>query len=320
MNDNRTFQEKLWCYPALDRAERAELEEIVRNHPEWQGHFQAAVRWAAFLSSSRSLNDPDSDEDTIAYTAVMDRLPDSVLPEDLVSPLARMKRRIEADPVRRNLFVEYQRRFEEFESESDAVSHFEAVTGHSFAHESVTEATTRTTRFRRDRSLVPRAKSAPVLRGIKRGSTLLIGLYLVLLSLGHLGASNTDRLARLQSNDLHWTELGVSTRGDDPAWENQLIARYTAATREAARAKRSVLGLFPSYDYEKVGRARILLEDTIRIQERLEKAPASAYLLLAKLNLLMHDIEAAKSALHSARMQGGDAAARARRLLALSES
>ena len=144
---------------------------------------------------------------------------------------------------------------------------------------------------------------------------MLLGLYLVLFSFSYLGESRPGRLAHIRTDDLRWTELGISTRGNDPAWERELTLRYDAALNEAAKAKSSVLGLFTSYDYERVGRARTLLEGTIGIQERLENAPASAYLLLAKLSWLMHDSLATRMALSSALSNGGAAAVRAREFL-----
>ena len=315
MSKYRNIEQRLSCYPALEEIEKEELERYVGDHPEWLGLLHGARHWGEFLSSAKSLNDPDADEKTIAYAAMTDRLPNSVVPEALVSPLARLKRRIDADPMRQKRYDLYSSRLDELESESDVVSHFEAITGHTFSREFIPASSAEKSRVPTRPDPHPHPRRARIRRGILRGSAMLLVLYLVLFSFSYLGESRSGRLAHIRTDDLRWTELGISTRGNDPAWERELTLRYDAALNEAARAKSSVLGLFTSYDYERIGRARTLLEGTIGIQERLENAPASAYLLLAKLSWLMHDSLATRSALSSALSNGGAAAVRAREFL-----
>ncbi len=189
----------------------------------------------------------------------------------------------------------------ELESETCATNHFEEVTGQRFRAIGLRKPDHRCIS---DSGLSRNVITTGVVFGRKlsRGFSLLAGVYLILFAASTLRESPLERMAHLTEDDYTWTELGVSTRGNDFEWERIMVNRYNEALQLARSSSRSFIGLFPSYRMDKLSRARMLLLRAIGSQEMLEPVPSAAYLTLAKLHFLLGDrmrsIDALRKALH----------------------
>ena len=172
---------------------------------------------------------------------------------------------------------------------TDAVAHFSSVTGHPVPEDTLHAISSRRA-FHRD--VIRRTSDAlrsPVSRGFLRIATTIVSVYVLMFFASTFRDTPIERMAHLRSSDFSWTELGVSARGDDTAWGRLLINQYEEALAVAASSRKTFLGLFPTYQYSELRRARILLHNTIKLQSGRESVRKDAFITLAKLHFLLGD-------------------------------
>lgn len=307
MEDQSNIEDWILDYCGYDKVEKHQVEEFVQNNPEWETVFQSARHWDALLSDARMIADPDHDEVHLPYAVVTGSSFWTRRARPLQQLVARIHRRVEKEERLSDVRFQLEERIHELGSETSAIDHFESVTGQRFRAFG---------RLKRG----PRSAGAPRLtqnvvstgfvvgRKLVRGFTLLAGVYLILFAASTFRESPLERMAHLTSDDYSWTELGISTRGNDIEWERSMVNRYNEALRLARSSSRSFFGLFPTYRMDKLSRARVLLLRTISSQEKQESVPPGAYLTLAKLHFLLGDRVRSIDALRVALRLKSDAA------------
>ena len=288
MDEQSNIEEWILDYCAYDELEKQQVEKFVEEHEQWEPVFQSARSWDALLASARNLVDPDYDEAHLPYAVVAGLGFWPRRARTLQQAVERVHRRVEKNESLFELRTRLKQRKNTLESESFVVEHFEKVTGHQI-------------RAIGRREWDRRGVSNQVLSGgvastglvfarkLVRGFTLLAGVYMVLFAASTLRESPLERMAHLTTEDFTWTQLGVSTRGADPAWERIMLNRYEEALQLAQSSSLSFIGLFPIYRMDKLRRARTLLQRTIGNQAKRELVPSAAYLTLAKLHFLLGD-------------------------------
>ncbi len=284
-------------YGLHDARERERVCEYVQRNPEWDTCYRTALQWERLLSDARSLANPDLDNEVLPYAVATDRLPENARNKPLRTVLDRIFRRAGVKSDLQLSLVLYRTRKEAVDSITDAVSHFEAVTGHSVRGEDRGEQARSRRRSRNAFRSIAAVSRAPVARSVLRPACTLVVMYIFLFFASTYRDTPIERMAHLRAGDFSWTELGVSARGDDTEWGRLLIARYDEALYVAASSQKTFLGLFPTYRYDQLQRARNLLQDTIQLQSERESVPAAAFITLAKLHFLLGDTTESLNAL-----------------------
>lgn len=272
-------------YGLHDDQERVRVREYVQHNPEWETCFHTAIQWERLLTDARSLANPDLDDEVLPYAVATDQLPENAPTQPLRTVLDRIFLRANVKSDLRSLLVLYRKRKEAIDSITDASSHFEAVTGHPVWEEDRNERSG--SRRRNAFHGIAAVSRSPVGRSVLRPACTLVVVYIFLFLASTFRDTPIERMAHLRASDFSWTELGVSARGDDTEWGRLLIARYDEALYVAASSQKTFLGLFPTYRYDQLQRARDLLQGTIQLQSARESVPAAAFITLAKLHFLL---------------------------------
>jgi hypothetical protein len=310
-------------YPVLSPDEKQEIIHLVEMNPKWRCDLESSQRLDAFLQDARQLNDPDADEGNLAW--VLSSLFElkrttgkgsSGFDEAYIEGLRRYLDRVrESDNLRPEL-NRLENRLKELESLGNAGVHYSEVSGHPDPNSGSPESDhwSVAKRFFESVNLEKLAEHRSV-RLVVRVGTAGLFIFLVLITTSLVRDHGFIRMAQLRSNDFEWTEVGISSRGDDPLWEAELRRRFRGAVRVARNGQRTVLGLFPSYDFRRLSLARDMLEETIQIQNRLEPSPGNAHLLLAKIDFLLGQTKASRHELERALDGFGEGSVRAQHYL-----
>lgn len=257
---------QLDLYADLGPDARAEVDAYVAAHPEWAPRLAEAQAFAALLDAA-------ADPDDVARRVVDERM--GIAPSDAApDPEAdRLRDRLDALTA----------------GAEDPVAKFERLTGRPLA-----EAPARPLGLMSvapDRPALRRAGSAP--RRLPRWVALAAAAVVVGYGGLYVGSatslSERDRLADL--GDLSSYEALV-VRG---AGTDALASRLDAALDGVDGARRSVLGLFPSYDAAALDDVAADLEAIVAEADRSTSVSQEARLALGRVRYAQgHDAEAAR--------------------------
>lgn len=289
---------RLDLYADLDPRERAEVDAYVADHPEWTPRLAEARALAALLDAAA----PGLQPDAIARLVVDERMDGKESPEAF-SDDAELK--AEADRIRDRL--------DTLASEAeDPLAKFERLTGRTLSEAEVRPV--------RPLGLASVAATRPALRQpspaprrlprwVALAVTALVVGYGGLYAVSAASLSGRDRLADL--GDLGAYEAPVY-RGADT---DVLAARLDAALDGVGRARRSTLGLFPSYDANVLDAVAVEVEAVAAEAEPSSSVSQEARLALGRIRYAQaRDAEAAR-VLGSLVREGSYRGPEARRLL-----
>lgn len=323
----QNVEEQILAYPHLPVEKQREVEAYVEDHPEW----------ASLLRDVRSLESLTREQETefssgalVTTYVVAKHLHPGEVSSELKEAFRRLEQTMEDDPALRERVEAAQRRVEEAEAAIDPVSHFEELTGHALQPDvdkasasAESAAAAREPARGRDalapiRSFVDELFRLPLaVRAAGAAVALLLGTYVVLFAASEASQSPLDRLATVDvSNQVVDNYASTATRSaTSPADTTTADQLYIDALTAVQDARTSTLGLFPSYDAEKLERAEQLLEQVLDRTESGSFLALEAHYYLGKTHLAQEQIEVARSHFKTVVKQEGRMAEEARDIL-----
>lgn len=321
----QNVEEQILSYPHLPVEKQREVEAYVEDHPEWAPLLQD-VR--SLESLTREQKTESSSDALVTTYVVAKHLHTGEVSSELKEAFRRLERKKENDPALRERIEAARRRLEEAEAVIDPVSHFEELTGHSLEPD-LEEASAESAAAAREptqdrdalapiRSFVDELLRVPLaVRWAGAAAAFLLGTYVVLFAASEASKSPLDRLAAVDvSNQVVDNYASTATRSatspTDTATADQL---YIDALTAVQDARTSTLGLFPSYDAEKLKRAEQLLKQVLDRTESGSFLALEAHYYLGKTHLAQEQIEVARSHFKTVVKQEGRMAEEARDIL-----
>ncbi len=321
------IEEQILSYPHLSVEKQREVEAYVEAHPEWASLLQD-VR--SIESLVRNADGSSSSDALLTTYVVVQHIHSEEAPSTLTEAFRRLEKRMEDDPDLRERAEAVRRRLEEAEASVDPVSHFEELTGHSLDLEAEgASAAAETTASSREaapnrgavdalRSFVDDLLRLPLaVRGAGAAVALLLGTYAVLFAASEATQSTLDRLATVDvSNQVVDNYTSTATRSAVPSSDTLTSDQlYVDALTALQEARTSTLGLFPSYDAEKLKRVERLFNQVLDRTESGSFLALEAQFYLGKVHLARGEVEAARSNFKMVVKQEGRNAAEAHDIL-----
>ncbi len=323
----QNVEEQILSYPHLSVEKQREVETYVEDHPEWAPLLRDVRSLESLVRGQEAVS--SSDAFVTTYVVAHHLHPEEVSPE-LKDAFRRLEQEMENDPALRERIEAARRRVEEAEAAVDPVPHFEKLTGHALEPDmgeatasAESAAAAREPTQDRDalapiRSFVDELLRLPLaVRGAGAAVALLLGTYIILFAASEASQSPLDRLAAVDvSNQVVDNYASTATRSatssSDTATADQL---YVDAVTAVQDARTSTLGLFPSYDAERLKRAEQLLAQVIDRTESGSFLALEAHYYLGKTHLAQEQIEVARSHFKTVVKQEGRMAEEAREIL-----
>ncbi|WP_412069449.1 hypothetical protein [Rubrivirga sp. IMCC43871] len=284
-------------FPALSPAERAEIERLLADRPDLADALDEARRLAALVDAARAR--PDPGQSVVGHRLGLDDLSMPVDPE----ATARLGDRIDTLDA----------------GAEDVIARFERLTGRalpSLAHapNDAPDTDAPSSPATAPLTLLDRPPVHPVRPRWRRASTWARAAAVLLVGYGALFlASQASVSERAQIAALSEIEIDApALRSADPTPDADRLIAAAEAVRDA---RRSTLGLFPSYDTTALDAAAADLADLSDSADRRTWVSQEARLALGR--VLLHrgrDADAAR-VLGDLVEQGGYRAPAARRLL-----
>ncbi len=309
-------------YPDLTLDERRQVEVRVPSEaPDLAADLAWMQRLTEMLSDLRS-DRPDTlhvDDDTIAHLVASEIIGGSQS-SSVDHAWSYLRDRLERDGDLRARVDSARAHAERVERASeDPLAAFERLSGHSLSEPKRVESL-RTAPKRRasDRSAARRAR--PVRAAFVRYA-LMVGFVLVGLY-GVLGIASRSSLSELQKMGVPGE--GVYQMGREQVFRGDVRvpgpdsndARYRQSVRLIQEARRTTLGLFPSYDDAKLSQARTLLQTIRETEQENSFLHLEALYLLGKTMLLQEDAGSAQAVFIELNERGTRYADEVQRILA----
>ena len=305
------ISDRLDAYPTLSPQERDEVDAYVAAHPEWTAALDEARQLAAILDRHRAGISRVDVAEAVAGEALGQTV-DATVADALASDPSL---RTHADAARQHI-AELAADLE------DPVSQFERLTGRASASP-LTLVNTGAVPFP-DRRAGDRAPKPTVRPGRLRlawarpltyAAALLVVAYSGLFLISTQTLSDHDRLADLSAlSDYEPLRL----RGGEA---DDLDRRLDVVLDEVDAARRSILGLFPSYDTEALDEVAVHLEDIVSAAAPSSSVHEEALFALARVRFAQEQEAPARAALTTLVENGSARAPEAQRLLdALNET
>jgi len=320
-------EEQILSYPHLSTERQREIETYVEDHPEWASLLRD-VR--SIESLVRAEGEKARSDALLATYVVVQRLHPEDVPPGLEKVFERLEQREETEPEFQERAEAARERLTTAEAAVDPVAHFEALTGHSLEPDAErasasAEATTTTRESTSEREPTPSpiALLDELLRlplAVRWGGAaiaLLLGAYVVLFAASEASQSTLDRLAAVDvSNQVVDNYASTATRSAVPSQDTMTADQlYVDALSAVRDARTSTLGLFPSYDAEKLDRAEQLLTQVLDRTEAGSFLALETQFYLGKVRLAKGQVEAARANFRTVAEQEGRLAAEARSIL-----
>lgn len=301
------FSALLDAYPTLSLAERAAADARLAPHPEWAEAHAEARRFAALVDAATG----PVDADDLARLAV-DRRMGRVPPDADAIDAARA-----ADPALEAEAARIEARLQDLEAGAEnPIEQFERLSGIALGAPSAPGGDGPPAR---PWALLDRPPARPRLRRLGRASHWAAAAAVVLVAYGGLFATSLAlvperaRVAALGEVEAEAPPVlrSATLRGDAAAHTADLVEALEAVHD----ARRSVLGLFPSYDPAGLDAAADALASITEAAAPSSSASQEARLALGRVHLYRgRDAEAAR-VLGGLVQEGSYRASAARRLL-----
>lgn len=316
------IEEQLTLYPELSSEERRDVEAYVSAHPEWQSAFEEAKKWDHLLAELRHLGRDPSGDEALAYYVTTRRLQPDRAPEAVRLFLLRIEERITSDPAFAARVAKMESRMQALEEASPAAAQFEALRMRR-REPSKPQSRQRTPRPADNRapssgaSQKPRSASLNASGSNGRSSgdsaaahpragssmlraaaalAVLAALYGTLYIVGDLARPSHERLAEFTTDELS-LEGYENVRGESPAGRPQSsVEHYVEALHQLRTAQKSFVGLFPSYDVQRLDSAATLLRATVEGEPEASFLAGEATFILGKTELARGNLDAAENA------------------------
>lgn len=285
------MKENILLYSQLSPAEQADVEAYVAQHPDLYPLLEEAKALGEVFREAQRVYAEPPDDEVLAYYLVTRQMNQHPPPPGLQAMFSRIEARLQADNDLRARYDRLAQRMTDLEAGSDAVAHFEQVTGHRLEPQPTSQP-----------GFSP---GTPVDRGpirrsgrlLRRAGSLVAGaltVFLVFFAISTLTVSPLDDLAAFEEDDL--IGMGV-TRSANPNSGLTNEQRYEDALMLLRGVRTSTLGLFPRYNAADLQTAGSLLATIADQQGEATALRFEATYLLGKVRLAQHDVPAAREAL-----------------------
>lgn len=293
----KTLIEKIWSYGILTDQEKVEVESFVAANPEYRPVLKDSKAVHALLGEAGTLLDDPVENIAMAYLVAHSQITSGIAPGILDRAFKELEHKIEAMPHALERYEKVRDRMEEIALNSSPLAQFEQLSGYSLERDfsKVEDNNGAFTGNRRvkDRPAIASQKSS---KGRFRSGVRAALLFAVPLFVMVWGF-HENRLARnaYTSADILLVNEIVEERGLDeflkPVSPDVV---FTFAQRALYESQKVWLGVYYTYDEEKLAYAEELL---LRVRQNEVSSPflkeESTY-LLAKANLAKEDFPTAR--------------------------
>ena len=324
-------EHQLLNYDALPATERDDVEAYLAAHPEAQALVDEGRALRAFLNEAAQTGAALPDAEEVARYLAAQYFGHQPLSPALQALGERVEAAFASHPEVERQYSIMRDRLEHLNASAESpAAQFERLVGYRLdapvpgrieadvpAPSSPAHGPEPVSRHRSWRAPAER-EAIPLLRRVSRPSFALAASVLLALIYGGLFvASNAqqtyyERLAGLGSAPTEYE--GLRLRGVDGLMD-PAAERYAEALDELDAARSSVLGLFPSYDPERVDAALGLLREVTELEDDDAALGLEPWFLIGQILLHEGDVEAAREAFQIVLDRQGPSAPDAQRLL-----
>lgn len=322
---------QLLNYDALPATERDEVDAHLAAHPEAQALVDEGRALRAFLSEAAQTGAALPDAEEIARYLAAQYFGHQPLSPALTALGQRVEAAFASHPEVERQYSIMRDRLERLNASAESpAEQFERLVGYRLdapvpdhleadvpepavpAHGATSKSQHRSWRAPADREAVPLLRRVSVSRLALAASVLLTLVYGGLFIASGAQQTEYERLAELDSAPTDYE--GLRLRGVDGLMD-PAAERYAEALDELGDARSSFLGLFPSYDAERVDTALGLLREVTELEGDDAALGLEAWFLIGQILLHDGDTEAAREAFQIVVDRQGPSAPDARRLL-----
>lgn len=308
------MDDKIGRYPELSPEERREVVEYVRQHPDLEPALVAIRRLDAALRAGRQFQEDPPTDEVLAFVVVMGDVDAKRMPPVLAEAVQRVRDRIGDDADARARYRRMIARRDALESQVGLPADLASLAGGG----------------RGDAlSGSPGRPASKRSNGRRRAVRVVLGLaaaYMLLFAAGLFSRPSHERLATFTPAELT-LEGYERVRGEGaeapsestPDAPSDAVGAYLAALEQLKGAERSILGLFPRYDDDRLSRAATALRSVMQMEPEASFLFSEAAFLLGKTELARGNVSAARAELRRVASSGGRHAAEASRLVAAVE-
>ena len=297
------IQEKILLYSDLSEDEQAGVQQHIREHPELEALFVESQALHTVLEAAWEGTLPDASalRDYVLFSAIAAGSP----PADIAARHARTEAAIHEHPELQAQVEAIRSSLRRLtETAEDPVARFERLTTHNQGSSSTPAA---------DRAAVARKQGMRLVRPVRlalAASLALVAAYGALSVMSWQLQPERARLAGLQNTAEVFKDLTFRGSSDTPRFD--ALGESLESLRDA---RSSVLGLFPSYDEERLEAAAALANRVVSDEEESTARQMRASYILGKIRMYQgRDAEAAR-ALQAVVDRQAEGAEDARRLL-----
>ncbi len=293
------MKDRIDDYWDLSPAERREVEQFVKDHPEFRPQLADAMAFAAMIESTAG---KEVDEEDVARYVSRDLF--GAAAGMSAEEVEAVEAELERNPELRELAETYRQRSQDLVAH-DPVAHFESLRQTSAPK---TEARAR----REDRTPVRRPRA-------RRIATAAVFVLLAFVAgaavLDVATTSRLDRLAAFEADEVERGNYEYTTRsaGGSSAVVDTL---FLDALDVLKNSQRSYLGFFRSHDLEAMQHAEKGLREFVDRYDEESYLTLEARYLIAKIMIHEGRLHGATSELRTVVDEGGARTSRARELLA----
>ncbi len=300
--------DKILCFCELEPREQSELISQVEEYPELAPLLAESRAFSALLDRLKEFE--RLGDDAVAYLVISRYLSTHPAPGALREFLLRTEKALVQDQSLLELRDKFERRLQEIEASSDAVSEFERLSGHSVdTMESRSAA-------RRHRDRPPVRRVSPAVRLVSPAvrwaavALILVGSAVFLWSRG----SELERAAQFDVSRMTIPDRRL--RGGVTSFAT-VDSLYAHGLSVLARSQHTKLGLFPGYDMQRVGEAEQIMQDVLSKVESDSYLFLEATFYLGKIHLIENKLDRARADFETVVRGGGSKSDEARRILKL---
>ena len=278
------IQEKILLFFDLTEEERADVEQHVREHPELEALFAESQALHAMLEAVQEDAIPDASAliDYVLFSAITAGNP----PADVAARHARTEAAVrEHSELQAQVEAIRSSLHRLTETAEDPIARFDRLTTRKQGSSSTPAA---------DREAVARRQSMRLARPVRlalAASLALVAVYGALSVMSWQLQPERARLAGLQNTAEAFEEMRFRGQSNEPPPDD--LVESLEILREA---RSSTLGLFPSYDGDRLDAAAELAERVAVDEDQTTLQRAQAHYILGKIRMYQgRDPEAARA-------------------------
>ncbi|MDX1440346.1 MAG: hypothetical protein R3284_10640 [Rubricoccaceae bacterium] len=299
------IEQKILLFDELPEGDRAEVEAYLHSNRGAQALLDEGRALRRILSMGVDEAGEVGSEDVADY--VVSR----AMGEDLNTRFHRVEQAIRQNPELASIVTSLEENLSRMTANAeDPIAQFERLSGHAVS----SQTSTRVSRAN-DRAAAPPAREMRLvhrrpMRLALAACIALVGLYGALWFAGSATTAEHHRIADL--DEVSAAYEGPRFRGESSSTD---IERYEEAVALLRDARTSTLGLFPSYDFQKLGEAEQVLKRIVESSDEPTFVSMEAEFVLGRIYVHQQRYGEATEVLEPIVERAGPRAGSAQRLL-----